>query len=127
MMIINDVMRKCENMKICGRPIIFFIFAYQILMTLKMKATPKGWGLPHVKRYEAGTLARKRKEWAGTPAREKEMYMAGTPARKRKEWRGLSQKKKKCAWRGLPQMNDDMVGTPTRKGLGLQQCTGLRI
>ena len=84
-------MMKCENMNIGERSIILFIFAYQILMNLKMKATPKGRGLPHVKRYEAGTSASekenrrglpqlKKRYEAGTPAREKEMYMAGTPA-----------------------------------------------
>ena len=68
-------------------------------------------GLPQLK---------KKRNVAGTPAIEKD-YEAGTPARKRKEWRGLPQEKKKCIWRGLPQLNDDMVETPTRKGLGLQQ------
>ena len=90
----HDVMMKCGNMNIGERSIILFIFAYQILMNLNMKATPKGRGLPQ---------------------------------KKRKEWRGLLQEKKKCIWRGLPQLNDDMVGTPTRKGLELQQRTGLRI
>ena len=96
---------KCENMNNGERPIVLFIFAYQIfmnLMNLKMKATPKGRGLPHVKNCEAGTSAsekengrglpqekekngrglpqEKKKRMAGTPAKEKEMYMAGTPA-----------------------------------------------
>ena len=64
-----------------------------------------------------GDSRKKKKKMAGTVAKEKEMYMAGTPARKRKEWRGLPQEKNKCIWRGLPRMNDDMVGTPTRKGV----------
>ena len=63
-------MMKCGNMNIGERSIILFILAYQILMNLKMKATPKGRGLPQVKK----------KRMAGTPAKEKEMYMAGTPA-----------------------------------------------
>ena len=49
---------------------------------------------------------------ARTPAKEKEKG-AGTPA------------KKKNIWRGLPQLNDDMVGTPTRKGLGFPQIYGV--
>ena len=81
-----------------------------------MKKKKNGQGLPQEKEmYMAGTPARKKKR------------MAGTPARKIKEWWGLPQEKKKCIWRGLLQSNDDMVGTPTRKGLELQQCTGLRI
>ena len=49
--------------------------------------------------------------------------MAGTLA-KEKKGLGLQQKKKNI-WRGLPQLNDDMVGTPTRKGLGFQQMYGV--
>ena len=38
--------------------------------------------------------------------------------------RGLPQLKKNIWW-GLPQLNDYMVGTPTRKGLGFQQMYGV--
>ena len=71
-------------------------------------------GLPQEKEmYMAGTPARKRnvcggdsrkkrkrKEWAGTPAREKEIYMAGTPAIE--WWYGGDSHKKRA---GTPAMN----------------------
>ena len=97
---------KCEIMNNGEKPAVLFIFAYQIwmkLMKLKRVQPPHGRGIPQLKRND----------------------MAGTPARKRKEWRGLPQEKKKCIWRGLSQLIDDMVGTPTRKGLGLQQMYGV--
>ena len=67
---------------------------------------------------------------AGIPTREKEKgwdsskekeYMAGTPAREaEKDWDSS-----KDIWRGFPQLNDDMVGIPTRKGLGFQKIYGV--
>ena len=65
-------MMKCENMNIGERSIILFIFAYQILMNLEMKATPKGRGLPHVKKiYEAGASASEKENGRGPPQLKK--------------------------------------------------------
>ena len=85
-------MMKCENMNIGGRSIILFIFAYQILMNLEMKATPR-----------AGTPAcEKTKDEAGTPASEKENGR-GLPQLKKIMRRGLLQeKKKRKEWAGTP-------------------------
>ena len=97
---------NCENMDNGERPTVLFIFAYQILMklmNLRMKATPGKGGDSRKKKKRAGTLAKEKKIWLGL------------------------QQKKRFMWPGLRQLNDDMVGTPTRKGQGLQQCTGLRI
>ena len=59
--------------------IVLFMFAYQMLMNIEVKATPE-WGLPQEKNENmAGTPARENENMAGTPTIEKE-YMAGTPA-----------------------------------------------
>ena len=77
---------------------------------IEMSATPK-W---------AGTPAIEIDMWRGLPQEKgkKKCVWRGLPQEKKKcIWRGLPQEKKKCIWRGLPRMNDDMVGTPTRKGV----------
>ena len=88
-----------------------------------MRATPR-----------AGTPAKEKENVVGTPTREKE-NMAGTPAREKEKGRDSGKRKRKCGWDsskrkrnmwpGLRQLNDDVVGTPTRKGLGLQQIYGV--
>ena len=84
-------------MNIGERSIILFIFAYQILMNLKMKATPNGRGLPQLKTKRVGTPAKEKENMAGTPAREKE-NMAGTPAREKEKGRDSGKRKRKYAW-----------------------------
>ena len=111
----DDQMMLWWNVNIGERSIILFIFAYQILMNLKMKATPKGRGLPHVKKIWGGDCRKKKKcIWRGLPQekekngrglpQEKKKRMAGTPARKRNVYGGDSRKKKKR-----------MAGTPARE------------
>ena len=142
----NDVMMQCESMIIGGRSIVLFIFAYQILMNIEIESNPKRRGLPHVKKTCGGDsrnwkekvygrgLPQLRK-YMGEDSRNWERIWAGIPAKKkkcgghsrnwkRKEWVGLQQKKEHIWW-GIPQLNDDMVGTLTRKGLGLQQMYGV--
>ena len=124
----SKFMMKCEVMNDGRRPIVLFIFAYQIWMKIdeiEMSVTPNGRGLPQLKLicggdsrnwnwYEAGTPARKRKEWAGTPAREKEKNGGDSRKRKRNVYGGDSRKRKRnvyggdsrewmMIWWGLPQ------------------------
>ena len=62
----------------------------------------------------AGTPAKEKENMAGIPAREKE-NVAGIPAReKEKGWDSG-----KDMWREFPQLNDDMVGIPTRERVGI--------
>ena len=125
----SKVVMKCEVMNNGERPAVRFIFAYQIwmkLMKLKWVQPQMGGDSRNWNWYVAGTPAIEIDMRRGLP-QEKEKNGRRLPQEKEKNGRGLPQKKKKCIWRGLPQMNDDMVRTPTRKGLGLQQCTGLRI
>ena len=82
-----------------------------------------------------GTPAFEKEMWRGLPQLKKIMRRGlpqlkkimrrGLPQEKKKKNGGDSRKRKKKMWRGLPQLNDDMVGTPTRKGLGLQQMYGV--
>ena len=81
----------CERLMIDESLIVLFMFAYQIRWTLR-------WEQPQ------GRDSGKRKEnEAGIPAREKE-----------KGWDSS-----KDMWRGFPQLNDDMVGIPTRERAGI--------
>ena len=84
-----DIIMHYEVMMIGENLIVLFMFAYQMLMNIEVKATP-GWGLPHLKKRCGGDSrnwktiwgwdSRNWKRiWGGTPAREKE-NMAGTPA-----------------------------------------------
>ena len=100
----NDVMMKCGNMNVGERSIILFIFAYQILTNLKMKATPKGQGLPHVKKIWGGD-SRKKKKRMGGDSRKKN----------KKNGRGLPQEKKKCIWRGLSQEKEKNDGDSRKR------------
>ena len=123
----NDVMMNCENMNIGERPIILFIFAYQIWRIWKWKQPQKGGDFRMWKRYEAGTPASEKKEngrglpqlkkiWGGDSRKKKKRMGEDSQKRKRKEWRGLPQEKKKgrnvygrdsrswmMIWWGLPQ------------------------
>ena len=81
-------------------------------MNIEMRATP-GLGLQQEKKKMWPGFRQQKKKRAGTPAREKE-NVVGIPAReKEKGWDSS-----KDIWRGFPQLNDDMVGISTRKGLG---------
>ena len=121
----NEVVMKYENMNNGERPIVLFIFAYQILMKLKWGQPQKGEDSRIRKRYEAGTPASEKENGRGLPQLKRD-YEAGTPARKRKEWRGLPQEKEK---NGGDSRNWMMIwwGLPQEKGWDSSKCTGLRI
>ena len=80
----------------------------------KLKATPRGRGLPHVNTImRRGFPQEKEKNGRGLP-QEKEKNGGDSCKRKRNVYGGDS-----CNWIMY------MVGTPTRKGLGLQQIYGV--
>ena len=94
---------QCESMTIDERPIVLFIFAYQILMNMEMKATPR-----------AGTLAcEKTKDEAGTPASEKENGR-GLPQLKMKRVGTLAKEKEKGRDSGK-RKKENVAGTPAKE------------
>ena len=69
--------------------------------------------------------------WPGLREEKKKIWL-GFQQKKKEMWPGFRQEKKKRAGApakiyggGFPQLNDDMVGIPTRKGLGFQQIYGV--
>ena len=68
-------------------------------------------------------LPQKKKRMWSRPQQKKKNMSQGFPQKKKKRVGTPSKEKEYMA--GLPQLNDDMVGTLTRKGLGFQQIYGV--
>ena len=92
-------MMKCKIMNIGERPIILFIFAYQIFYELENESNPKRAETPACEKDMRRGLPQVKKKMGGD-SRKKKKRMAGTPARKKKENGGDSRKRKRNVYGG---------------------------